>query len=190
MMTRTIETKCALPARYAFELLHEIPGAGQTVVYHAPNDRQAGRDGLWVRVAPLDGEPWIGMFAFGGVGSETIAGVYTCPDPMRICVVADGEGYLVRVDQPTKADPAKLVGITGVLQVSNPGLLIMANPWDVCAYDNHGVCWVADSVGVDGIKLLDADERFLRLSIVDDEGETYVRRIDLVTGSVAPIFDA
>src|SRR5687767_14415310 len=83
------------------EQLRELP-AGALPRYYPGGTPEGGRDGLIVQVWPRTSVSWLGVFGFGDFGSKGKNGLYTCPDPKTLCVVARGQGYTVRVDEPIK----------------------------------------------------------------------------------------
>jgi hypothetical protein len=83
----------------------EFPGGGNwgSPVYGFGRDGELtepleSRWGPPVVVQISADDPWVGFFSAGGLGGTT--GVYACPSPDHLCVVADGLAYLVDVRRP------------------------------------------------------------------------------------------
>src|SRR6266851_9638550 len=86
---------------YECEQLAEMPGSLSLAHYYYPGaSREGGRDGIIVEVRPAHGQLWLGTFAFGQIAPKGPSGIFTTPDPDRLCVVARGEGYFVSASTP------------------------------------------------------------------------------------------
>jgi|ERR1700722_676948 len=123
-------------------------------IYFPSLKRTGGKDGLLLRFTTSDGKQWDGCFAFGNYG---LCGVFALPDPARVCVVSNGAGYWVHVNEPEKSSELHVFPIRDARIVTGAGILLLADFTSLFAfgYDGqlwrHCVCW-------DDLKILDIQE--------------------------------
>src|SRR4029077_11125831 len=63
---------------------------------------ESDRTGIYLRVIPQQGDPWVGFFSLGFDSDKVVNALYSCPDPDSLCVVAGGYGYAVKTDDPNQ----------------------------------------------------------------------------------------
>jgi hypothetical protein len=81
----------------------ELPGSGwgKTPVHYFPRTQtRPEHDGIWIKVVPSTGLPWVGVFDFGYGVPPAISAILSAPNPGVLCVVSAGAGYLVKSDEP------------------------------------------------------------------------------------------
>lgn len=124
---------------YEFEKLDELPSSGSLTHYYYPDGTtRGGRDGVLLRIQPRNRDPWIGTFAFGKVSRIGLSLVLATPHPDRICVVANGQGYIVDAGSPKDWEMVRAVPITDVRIFLACGLIVFADYSTLFAYDNTG----------------------------------------------------
>jgi hypothetical protein len=135
-------------------VLEEWPPGRDAVrrIYFPGGSSEGGHDGLLVRVRPQQGNPWMGVFAFG-FGSKFPTGVFTCPDSLSLCVVAAGSGYIVRVDSPESGEPVRCAPVTDIRPMEERQLLLFADFTRLVAYGRNGVAWRIPRLSWDGLKI-------------------------------------
>ncbi len=170
------------PSDYHVDVDDEMP-VGSANHRHFPASGSTS-GGLAVSVIPPDGEPWTGTFAFGQLSARAINGVFTCPSPRHLCVVARGEGYVVNVEDPDKVEQVKAAPIMDVRAVVSRGLLVFADPWEIYAYGEHGLVWRTGRIAVEGLAITEVTEDFIRgdCDRLYQEGAGFF--VDLDTGTV------
>src|ERR1700722_14180851 len=87
----------AFSSDYEIELISEWPSEHHGRLYFPGADPNGGHDGVMVSVSPHQGAQWTGVFGFGMGGTD---GIYTCPNPLEICIVTEGASYIVNVRDP------------------------------------------------------------------------------------------
>jgi hypothetical protein len=181
--------KIIFPCDYGVELLSELPGntSGHNVLYYPGAVESGGNDGIMVKVSPADGQSWIGIFAFGFPEDEysEANGIYSCPNRHSLCVVADGDAFIVDTKSPKQWT---IVHCTPVLQVHSMlehGLLLFQDFSTICAWSSDGHFWSAN-VAHDGIKIEGSNETsvFGRALGPVPGKENVPFEIDLKTGKV------
>src|SRR2546425_2622421 len=105
------------PHSYECKRLKETSRSALPHYYFPGASTQGGRDGLLVEVRPEHSQPWLGTFAFGQVTPNGVSGIFTTPDPQRLCVVSKGEGYLVSATTPTEWEVVRATPIIDVRSI-------------------------------------------------------------------------
>lgn len=134
---------------YTLEIAEYI---GQENQYFYPRDE---KDGLWVRIRPFVGKPWIGVFAFGRVTPHGILAIYSMPDQDKFCVVSRGAGYVVSSTNPMEWQGVKLNPIVDVRCIQSHNIVVFADYTELIAYDRFGVKWRSRDVAYDGFKIVE-----------------------------------
>jgi hypothetical protein len=91
-----IRTELSHPHSYDVELVRDLPGEPTIKQVTLPGGSAQYR--LTIRVTPSNGKPWIGNFGGGYDSPQALTAVFSCPDPLSICVIAAGDGFIVRVE--------------------------------------------------------------------------------------------
>jgi hypothetical protein len=152
-------------AEYEVEPLEELPPATALARFYFPNaSASGGRDGVLVKVVPRarEASPWIGVFAFGVLSPRGLTGLFTCPNPKQLLVVARGAGYLVAVDDPVVHQIVKAAPVLGVYPVSARQLLVLSDYLHLVAYSSHGVAWETERLSWDGLEVEEVTEEQIR----------------------------
>jgi hypothetical protein len=168
-------------ASYQVRQLDELPSGEVTEL--RPTG-QSGSGGLIFEVDPGDGDPWIGFARPGPIGSRNAAtGLFSTPDPGRLCVITRGTAYLVdaatrRYESLALPDP-----VIFAPSLTDVGLLLLATPWRVMAIGREGPAWTTGRLAVDGLRLDESDGSHL-VGVADpDSPEPREFVINLLNGS-------
>lgn len=167
---------------YEVEALEELP-SGKKIYYYPGASTQGGKDGLLIEVTPLQGESWVGVFAFGDLTPKGVSGVYTLPNSDKLCVVSRGAGYFVSANNPTKWDKVKSIPVMDVRLVLSQGLIVFANYTELIAYNSSGMKWETKRLAFDSFKIVELTDNYLKGEYYDirsEAKETF--EVDLVTG--------
>jgi hypothetical protein len=166
---------------YEYTLLRERPG-GPTLTYFYPGARtDGGQDGILVRFAMSGAPPWIGVFALGTTPGGA-SGVYTHPDAYRICVVSYGNGYIVRVDDPTQWTEMESGPIFGALAIPDHGLLVVATYSELIAYGTDGPVWQTERLALDQLRITSAQGNCIYACANRIDGDDIAVTVDATTG--------
>jgi hypothetical protein len=170
------------PASYQVRQLDELP-ASVGVTELCPAGR-SGAGGLIFEVDPGDSDSWVGFARPTSIGSRNaVTGLFSTPDPGRLCVITQGAAYLVDVATRrfvllSQSDP-----VIFVTSLADVGLLLLATPWRVLAIGCDGPAWRTERLAIDGLRLDEADGSRL-VGVADpDSPEPQDFVIDLRNGS-------
>jgi hypothetical protein len=147
---------------YDVELGPEFPGGGEWLYPVFAFDRDGHLDPQFVSrwgapviavIHPQRGEQWVGMFPAGGLGG--VSGAFATPSAQHLCIVADGEAFLVRTDAPQEG---ALVVQDQVRQVAvaSTTLLLLVRDIDIVAVGARGVAWRSPRLAVDDLRVTTA----------------------------------
>ena len=151
-----VGVNAAFSGSYTVEVLEELPPAKDSRRFYFPGPSSAGgRDGVLVKVNPRQAgaEPWIGVFAFGLVSPKGVTGVFTCPNPEQLCVVARGAGYVVTATNPAQRELLEAEPVLGVYPVASSRVLVFADYLRLVAYGQEGRAWSTARLSWDGLQV-------------------------------------
>lgn len=153
------------PHDYSVNLLSQVPDdTSAKRIFYYPGAAESGtNEGLIVEVAAL-GKPdsWVGVFAFGYPEDEysECNGIYSCPDRKSICVVADGDAFVVETSTPKNWTIVRCTPVLAVKSLLEHELLLFADFSSIWAWSSLGLSWYAN-VAHDGLKIEGVDEAFV-----------------------------
>lgn len=180
-MSSIVKTNLDLPHAYQCEVLRERPSESGDIYYYPGASTVGGRDGLLLRFVPTSGRPWIGVFAFGDLAFRALSGAFASADPIRMLVVARGEGYLINVTEPKDWESVPFAPITDTRPVPDHLLLLVITPWEIGAYGASGFVWSTGRIAMEGITL-DGVLEGRAMATVNPDDEPARLLIDLQTG--------
>jgi hypothetical protein len=187
---RGIDRACFQPA-YEVTVDPEFPADGEwpNPVYAFDREGHVQSDFVsrWgapriVQVQATDSPEWVGMFPAGGLGG--VSGVYATPSPRSLCVLVDGEAYVVRVDAPAEGAVVVHDQVEQVLPVAEPPLLLLVRGFDMVALGSDGVAWRSPRLAVDGLRVVAVDEEGIRCTGDFVTGEPASIVVNPATGEV------
>jgi hypothetical protein len=151
-----LEFDFAFPHSYQVEELREWPGTGSfsiPVIYFPPPRSRAEHNGLWLKVKAKSGKAWIGVFAFGYKSPPSFSRVLSSPDPESVCVVSDGNAYIVNTEQPDAWEQLPIMPVLDIRPLLEQELLLFADFIRLAAYGNKKLVWRSPRVCWDGLKI-------------------------------------
>jgi hypothetical protein len=132
------------PHSFTVEPTELSPNGEHPPIYFPGLTTAGGKDGLLLRFTTSNGKQWDGYFAFG---DYTLCGVFALPDPDCVCVVSNGTGYWVHVNEPGKFFEIRGFPIRDVRIVTEARILLVADFTSLYAFGfdgqlwEHQVCW-------------------------------------------------
>jgi hypothetical protein len=122
------------------------------VLYFPRPTNRPEHNGLWVKVIPGAGQPWIGVFAFLFEAPDAFSQIISAPDPGRVCVIAGTAGYIVKVDEPAIWEEI-VIPVLGVQPVAKRELLVFWDFTGLAAYGKNGLVWRSKRLCWDELKI-------------------------------------
>ena len=142
---------------YEVEELRDLPGTGKfafPLLYFPPPKTRPEHDGLWLKVSPDYGGPWIGVFAFGYQSPPAISRVVSSPDPNRVCVISKGGAYIVTANHPEVWETIPVMPVLDVRLIPENELLVFSDFTSLAAYGRRGPVWKSPRVCWDELKIV------------------------------------
>lgn len=106
-----------------------------------------------VLVGPAGGQEWTGVFACGFDSPKVASGLFSHPDPERICVAAAGYGYIVVAREPRLYERVIAQPIVSVHPAREARLLLFADFTNISAYGPEGIAWRTGRLTWDGLRI-------------------------------------
>ena len=157
-------TQCEMtfPHRYGTQEYPELPGSGwgSIPVHYFPRaTTRTEHGGIWLKVTPSSGTPWVGVFDFGYKQPPAISMIVTTPNPDRLCVVSAGAAYLVNANQPSNWEQLHLFPVLDVRLILDLQLIVFSTFHRLAALGAEGVVWESPRVCWDDLQIdrCDAD---------------------------------
>lgn len=172
------------PAAFEFQVLDELPGIDEVRFYLPGGSTTGGRDGPAIRFTPAGGPSWLGVFAFGDFGGAGFTGVFTTPDPHRLCIVTKGAAYVVDARSPGSCEDLAFGPVTDLLAAPKQGLLVFVGLTGLMAFGRLGIAWSSARVGWDELTVTGMDEHRLFGTCYDLRDDSRCGfTVDLATGA-------
>lgn len=169
---------------YVCERLTETPQTAQEHFFYPGASTKGGRDGILVEVRPECGRTWFGTFAFGQVTPKGISGIFTTPNPERLCVVSQGAGYFVSATKPTEWEAIRATPIIDVRPIRAQGIIVFANFTELVAYGPTGMKWRTKRLTWDSLKITEVTDAFIKGEFWDIQSEATANFVvDLASGT-------
>jgi hypothetical protein len=108
--------------------------------------------GLLVEVRPHAGASWAGFFEAFDPAYE-LTGCFGWPDPARLLVSSNGEGYVVNVFNPDLWERIDLLPIRGVRRIPGLELVSMWDFQDLALFGANGLIWRLERLSVDQLEI-------------------------------------
>ena len=153
----TVEVDFTFPHSYEVQELQELPATGKLdvpLLYIPQPKTRSEHDGVWLKIRSSNGEPWVGVFAFGYSSPSAVSRVISTPDPEALCVVSRGAAYIVRPDEPNAWQQMRVLPIIDVRVLPEHQMLLLADYTKLIALGNGGVLWKSSGLCGDDLKIL------------------------------------
>jgi hypothetical protein len=169
---------------YSCRLLTETPAVAPPHYYYPGASTAGGPDGLLLEVTSERGGLWIGTFAFGRITPRGVSGIFATPQPERLCVVAQGAGYIVRANDPQAWEAVPVIPIIDVRILPTRDLIVFASFIDLMAYGPAGMKWRTARLSWDGLKITEVTDTEIKGEFYDIRSEAISSfAVDVETGT-------
>ncbi len=136
--------------------LPELPctqGQENAVIRFPANPGGGGKDGLLVRVTPVNGAPWLGMFAFGDPTGRGLNELFSCPNRDHLGVISAGRGYIVDTVNSCLVSEVPAFPVQQVIPLLRKQLLLLLDFVTITAWSQNGCLWRTRRLSYDGLKI-------------------------------------
>lgn len=166
------------------ELTEGTDWASPCHYYYPGASTKGGRDGILVEIRPQLGQRWLATFAFGEITPKGTSGVFTTPDPQRLCVVAKGAGFIVSANDPMSWELVRVTPIIDIRPIRAHEIIVFADFTRLVAYGRMGIKWATKRLSWDNLKINEVNDTSIKGEFWDirsEETATFV--VDLRTGT-------
>ncbi|MCP4525483.1 MAG: hypothetical protein GY833_06195 [Aestuariibacter sp.] len=180
---KKVQLDLTFPHQYKVELGVNLPSVSAKIkrLYYPGSIEKGGQDGLVVSIIPFEGLPWVGIFAPGYPNALTK--VLSFPDERSVCVIASGQAYIVRADNPQIWKKAQLFPVWDARAILEKKLLVLVDFTVLTAYGPEGIIWTTNRLSWDGLKITDVTSNCIRGIAWDSpRGKEVEFVVDIQTG--------
>jgi hypothetical protein len=168
---------------YESSVTEEITDGEQEYVFERPQSG-ASAVGLTWMVRTQSGRQWRGVVRAGRPPVRgAITGIFGTPDPITMCAIANGDAFLINSEDPATG---QYIGTGGPVVIVAPAIkddvLLLASPWVVTAVCAEGRTWQTRRLSVEGLRLDEIADGWLRGVSDPDEEEARNFAVNLRTG--------
>jgi hypothetical protein len=142
------------------------------------------RGALSVLVRPATGGSYLLTCALGFTHPSMPTGVFGCPDPDWVCVVAGGYAYLAPVATPERCTLLGLKPVVAVYSAVEAGLLLFVGFQTIVAWSERGKAWETARLSWEGVRVTEVGAKTvwgLGWNLKTDREVEFV--VDLETGT-------
>jgi hypothetical protein len=185
-----LDVDFTFPHSYEVQELQELPATGKLnvpLLYIPEPKTRSEHDGLWLKIRSHNGEPWVGVFAFGCSSRSAVSRVVSTPDPQGLCVVSRGAAYIVRPDEPNAWQHVRVRPVIDLRVLPEHRMLLLADYTKLIALGSGGVLWESSSLCGDDLKILRVTSKAVEGLGYDPANSNDLRfAIDIKTGCSLP----
>jgi len=186
MQTDRFQIDEAFDRAYECTALDSVPSSGAAIYCYPGGHTNCQVEGPVFEVVPHRNghEMWVGSFAWGNLSPNAASGVFSCPSPSELLVVARGEAYIVNVDDPSEHWHLKLIPVMGVVAVPEVSMIVLFDFTKLEGYGTSGRCWQTPSLSWDGLRNVKRDGQYVIGEGWDSPNDKWVPfRVNAVDGS-------
>jgi hypothetical protein len=148
----------AWAAKWRAEVLAEAPliAPARQFVYPravAGEEDALARGALRVLVHPAVGGTFLATCALGFTDPGMPSGVWACPNPEEICLVAGGYAYVVHTADPLACTQIGLRPVVEVLVLAELGLLVFVGFHALVGWGRNGLAWETRRLSWEGVRI-------------------------------------
>jgi hypothetical protein len=173
------------PHTWTAEILPVRPLILPRKQYVYPRDaEEIERGALEIMVRPEQGEPFLATCALGFADSAAPSGIWSCPDPTRLCAVSGGYAYLIDTTDPARFEQVEYRPVLEVRALPEQELLLFAGHHSLLAWGASGKLWQTERLSWEGVTItrIDGDSLYgTGWDLRTDSGLPFV--VDLRTGA-------
>jgi hypothetical protein len=151
--------------------------------FSGPVGEKLGDWRLAIEIRTVDGPSWVGVFGGGYNSKVAYEGIMSTPDPSQVLVVAQGQPFLVSVNDPTSVVHPPCYPVTQILVVPTQSIIALADFNGIACIGKKGLIWVNNEVADDDVRLLGFEDGAIRAQgFVAPRNTDMQFRIDILTG--------
>ena len=178
----------SFPHRWQAEVLDARPLILPPRHYVYPRDaEEVERGALEVLIRSDGAQPFLATCALGFRDSSVPTGLWSTPEPEKICAVSGGYAYLIDTTAPEQFTMIPYRPVMEVHSLREEGLLLFVGHRSILAWGRNGQAWESERLSDEGLTIAAAENGVLRglgWQMVADKEIPFV--LDLQTGKLLP----
>ena len=180
----------SFPHRWQAEILTARPlilPPRHSVYPRAAEEVERGALEVMIRPDALDAQPFLATCALGFRDPAAPTGLWSTPEPEKICAVAGGYAYLIDTVTPDGFTMIPYRPVLEVRAVVAEGLLLFVGHHSILAWGPNGQAWESAKLSDEGVNLAGIDGGVLRgkgWDMMSDREKPLA--LDLRTGLLLP----
>jgi hypothetical protein len=111
------------------------------------------RGALLVLVHPAAGGDFLATCALGFTDPAMPTGIFSCPNPDKLCALAGGYAYVLDTAEPERSTHIPLKPVTEVLVLAAHDLLVFVGFHAIVAWGREGLAWQTTRLSWEGIRI-------------------------------------
>jgi hypothetical protein len=152
---------------------------------HVFSAEGAGSRAAAVSVEPWGEPPWTAAFAGPDPGRRALTALLGTPSPTGLCVVERGTAFVGDVLEPDGFEVVATPGpVVAAEELVDEGALLLVTPWAITAVGPSGVLWTTPRIAVDGLRVDEASDGWVRGVADPDDDEPRDFAVGLATGQL------
>ncbi|HEY0258913.1 MAG TPA: hypothetical protein VGC18_03595 [Lacisediminihabitans sp.] len=159
----------------------EYSGGVPDHVFVAPG---AGARAVLIEVEPWGESAWTASFAAPDPGVRALSAILGTPSSTGLCVIERGTAFVGDVLAPDAFSVIKTGPVVAAEELVGVGMLLLLTPWAITALDRQGLRWSTDRIAIDGLRVDEAGDGWVRGVADPDEDEPRDFALNLATGEV------
>lgn len=172
-------------SHFASEFDVAIADYSAAVPDHVFSAEGAGSRAVLVAVEPWGEPTWTATFAGPDPGRRALTAFLGTPSPTGLCVVERGTAFLGDVLEPYGFEVVVTPGpVVAAEELVAEAALLLVTPWAITAIGASGVQWTTPRIAVDGLRVDEASDGWLRGVADPDDDEPHDFAVDLATGQL------
>jgi hypothetical protein len=120
------------------------------------------RGALEVLVRPESAQPFLATCALGFRDPAAPTGLWSTPEPEKICAVAGGYAYLIDTTSPERFAMIPYRPVLAVLPVPAESLLLFVGHRSILAWGSAGQTWESETLSDEGLTITGIENGMLR----------------------------
>lgn len=152
---------------------------------HVFSAEGAGSRAVVVSVEPWGEPTWSASFAGPDPGRRALTALLGTPSPTGLCVVERGTAFVGDVREPEGFEVVATPGpVVAAEELVDEAALLLVTPWAITAVGPGGVQWTTPRIAVDGLRVDEANDGWVRGVADPDDDEPRDFAVDLANGQL------
>lgn len=153
----------------------------------AADEVERGALEVMIRPNAQDAQPFLATCALGFRDPAAPTGLWSSPEPEKLCAVAGGYAYLIDTAAPDRFTMIPYRPVLEVRAVVAEGLLLFVGHHSILAWGSSGQAWESAKLSDEGVDLAGIDDGVLRgkgWQMMSDNEKPFA--LDLRSGGIVP----